>query len=588
MVTILRNENAKIIYEIVISNPEINASQIEKNLELTYSTIHYYLNKLINVNLIEDIRQEKRVFYKSRETNLVFLEKFFDFHERKVLLPKEKKELLESGDPIKFLREYDYVGGDIRYKVAVQNPSAYTISKIQIMINSTEQYLVDDKVKNIEVLAPGESRGVDFILTPLTCGKSIIFATVSYTDYRGNPQSATIKPKDVWIKCPLVIPKHASLNDILSWKKQLLNGVSSIEFSNIPDAQAFKIALDQVNALDLSQINVDETNKSATYSGIAKVTNDKMIIEIEILGQKINLNVWTKELKQATGFLAYIKNLINMALENAKLIQVKAENIGQTILDSLDITQRVQDLINHCDIKASSSDFLIVLGEIGARLERSFPDLSCTDEVQEWREQIQSNYRMGEPLPISVANKLQLKTLQWFDKLIGISRNNFEMYKNAFEDQNIPINQIKAKIHQLNDELVKEQKKYSLNILKYLLVIHNETGLTIYEKNFSDSKLEPDLISGFLTAIQSFGSEISTSETSMKKLVYKDFQIEIEDGDHVRAALILDGEPTSFLIKKLLEFVNLFEREYNDELESWAGNLKVFQRPENLVDKIFS
>ncbi|MHA1798461.1 MAG: hypothetical protein ACTSVY_08420, partial [Candidatus Helarchaeota archaeon] len=140
----------------------------------------------------------------------------------------------------------------------------------------------------------------------------------------------------------------------------------------------------------------------------------------------------------------------------------------------------------------------------------------------------------------------------------------------------------------LKKKIFEEEIKYSKNILKYLMVIHKETGLTIYEKGFYGTEFDPDLIGGFLTAIQNFGSEISSQETAMKKLVYKDFQIELEDGDYIRAALILNGEPTKYLIKNLLKFVNSFENTFRDELQDWAGNLKIFREKEDALSDLFS
>ena len=592
MIFLLRNENAKKIVELIISNPEINASQIDQYVGLKYSTVHYYLSKLVKSNLLEAIPENKIVKYRIKEMDYIFLEKFFDFEDKKIAIFKKLEEKVEISDVskgnINVLREFDYVGGDIRFKIAVQNQTEFSISKIHVMINSTEQYLVDDKVKTIDVLSPNESRGVDFMLTPLTCGKSSIYATISYSDYKGTPQSLTVKPKDVWIKCPLVTPKHVAMNEVLTWKKELLNGTSSIEYSNIPDTQAFKIALDQISALDLSQIDLDQTNKSATYSGVAKVTNNKIIVEINLFNQKINLNVWTSELKQATGFIAYIRNLIKMAVDNAKVIQVKAETVGQRILDSFDVSQRMLDLFDHRRDKLPVSDFLIILGEIATRLERSFPDINCIDEILEWKEILNDNYRVGVILPESILIKMQFEALEWLHAIIEITKTNAQVYKGSFEDQDIPFEKIDTRIKEFENSYQNEIKNYSQNILKYLMVIHKNTGLTVYEKAFFETKFDPDLVGGFLSAIQSFGSEINSMDTAMKKLVYKDFQIEIEDGDYVRAALILNGEPTEYLLKQLLKYVKEFENVFKIPLRNWTGNLQPFKAQNDNLEKIFS
>ena len=52
----------------------------------------------------------------------------------------------------------------------------------------------------------------------------------------------------------------------------------------------------------------------------------------------------------------------------------------------------------------------------------------------------------------------------------------------------------------------------------------------MYTHNFTEKTLDSDLIGGFLSAIQSFGAEISKEETTMKKLSYEHFEIELLEG----------------------------------------------------------
>ncbi|NHI92001.1 MAG: hypothetical protein EAX96_05820, partial [Candidatus Lokiarchaeota archaeon] len=499
----------------------------------------------------------------------------------------ERDEKAGKSEEISVLREYDYVGGEIRFKVAVRNESPGTISKLNVILSSTEQYLVDEKMKTIEVLTPGESRGVDFNLTPLTCGKSRIFATLSYADSTGEPKSLTVSPKDIWIKCPLVTPKETSISQVMVWKKELLNGSSMVEYSNVPDTQAFKIALDQVSALDLFEVTRNEHDKTATFSGVAKVTDTKMIIEVSIHSQKIHLNVWTGDMKQATGFLAYIKNLIKMSLETAKNIEMKAEAISQMIFDSIEICNRIIALLDLCKKRENVGDILLIIGEIITRLTRSFPDIPFLENAGEWKQSISTNLRPGDNIPRNYSIRLQSDSLIWFQKILELAKSNSELFETTFRDHHSQILQIKSKIVELAERYLWEEKRYSMSIVKYMMIINKESGVTMYQRSFFETKLDPDLISGFLTAIQSFGLELSTEESSMKKLVYRDFQIELEDGDYVRAALIMEGEVTQFLMRSLLKFVNRFERTFAEHLENWDGRLQQFEDADKIVDEEF-
>jgi hypothetical protein len=100
--------------------------------------------------------------------------------------------------------------------------------------------------------------------------------------------------------------------------------------------------------------------------------------------------------------------------------------------------------------------------------------------------------------------------------------------------------------------------------------------------------LDPDLISGFLTAVQSFGSELSSEKTEMKKLAYKDFEIELNVGDYVRAALFLIGPGTKWLINNLVTFINSFEQQFGEVLKDWHGDVSQFTTAPELVKEIFN
>ncbi len=84
------------------------------------------------------------------------------------------------------------------------------MSNISVTLNPSEQFFWDEAVQRINNLPPYNSRGVDFTLIPNTCGKSTVFGAVSYQDAFGKAHTMTIPPKEIAIKCPLVIPQTMS------------------------------------------------------------------------------------------------------------------------------------------------------------------------------------------------------------------------------------------------------------------------------------------------------------------------------------------------------------------------------------------
>ena len=155
------------------------------------------------------------------------------------------------------------------------------------------------------------------MLTPLSCGTSRVFGSVTYEDAYGTVKSIPIQPKEISIKCPLVKPQIASQSEVNTWINNLKLGSSTINFHDIPTAQAFQIGRDQVSALDLTEVRTNQEELWSLYSGEVKVTGNKMVVKLSVDHQSLMLDVWADDLKQTTGFLAYLSNLINLALESS-------------------------------------------------------------------------------------------------------------------------------------------------------------------------------------------------------------------------------------------------------------------------------
>ncbi|MBD3229163.1 MAG: hypothetical protein GF329_13350 [Candidatus Lokiarchaeota archaeon] len=145
---------------------------------------------------------------------------------------------------------------------------------------------------------------------------------------------------------------------------------------------------------------------------------------------------------------------------------------------------------------------------------------------------------------------------------------------------------------------IKEVNQKFTDILnvQHLMIIHKDSGGTIYNYSFQERSFDPDLISGFLTAIASFQIDSGIkSQREIEKissgfeLKYQNFIILMNEGQFIRVALILDQKPSETLRKALNQFKNTFELNYEKELENFTGNLKVFRDKdiENLIEKIF-
>jgi len=161
-------------------------------------------------------------------------------------------------------------------------------------------------------------------------------------------------------------------------------------------------------------------------------------------------------------------------------------------------------------------------------------------------------------------------------KTFSINKEKQDFFKNYF-DLKIP-NNLKERLLDFNE----------LKKLLYLILMKKETGIMIYQYNFIESNIDADLVSGFLTAIQQFGSELNKKACSISKITYKGFEINIEDGNWARAALILDGKSSDSLNKRLSSFISFYENEYKEHFAQWTGDISIFHDSKLIIEDFFS
>lgn len=123
--------------------------------------------------------------------------------------------------------------------------------------------------------------------------------------------------------------------------------------------------------------------------------------------------------------------------------------------------------------------------------------------------------------------------------------------------------------------------------IQHLLVIEKNSGANIYNYSLGESEYNADLISGFLQAISSFQVEFDKKGKQDKgyTLSYGDFTILLKDSDLIRAALILDAQPSEELRRNLDRFTQEFQSHYRPILVQWNGELTPFKTATYIVAK---
>ena len=94
----------------------------------------------------------------------------------------------------------------------------------------------------------------------------------------------------------------------------------------------------------------------------------------------------------------------------------------------------------------------------------------------------------------------------------------------------------KRKIQAYKEEIY--SKCMDILNLNYIMVAEKKSSLNVYDQVFTKQKLDPTLISGFLSAMDSFVSEIGGT-TSMNEINYKGFYVHAAYGQYIKLALFL-------------------------------------------------
>ncbi|TXT53334.1 MAG: hypothetical protein BAJALOKI2v1_1040012 [Promethearchaeota archaeon] len=128
--------------------------------------------------------------------------------------------------------------------------------------------------------------------------------------------------------------------------------------------------------------------------------------------------------------------------------------------------------------------------------------------------------------------------------------------------------------------------------ISHIMIIHKEAGVVIFDKKVAIEEIDSDLIGGFLQAISSFRREIRKDIEIEKgtqgfEMDYYDFKIVITDGEYIRAALILDGQPSESLKERQIAFTKEFENKFGHSLSKFDGEIKKFQAAEKLIEDYF-
>lgn len=161
-------------------------------------------------------------------------------------------------------------------------------------------------------------------------------------------------------------------------------------------------------------------------------------------------------------------------------------------------------------------------------------------------------------------NKLPREPIRAQSRLKNISNYEFSE-SDSYKPKKFVMYEILPKDVALEREKALVRKPRYREIFRTLLVIDKKSGLPLINYSREDLGFDEELVSGFLSAMDSFVGEIGGSE-AMDEISYKGFSIHAIYGKWIKAALILSIPANKSLKERLSYFVVDFEDRYAEEI----------------------
>ena len=118
----------------------------------------------------------------------------------------------------------------------------------------------------------------------------------------------------------------------------------------------------------------------------------------------------------------------------------------------------------------------------------------------------------------------------------------------------------------------------------YILIA--DSGLCVLDRKYGEADMDPNLISGFLTALIQFGRELSDGNR-VHVIDFGAFDICLSLKDNVIVAATVDKvDDGNAAMAVLGEVNNTFSDKYGGMLAEWDGNLEPFESFHTVLDEI--
>ncbi len=123
-------------------------------------------------------------------------------------------------------------------------------------------------------------------------------------------------------------------------------------------------------------------------------------------------------------------------------------------------------------------------------------------------------------------------------------------------------------------------------LIQAVYILIADSGLCVLDRKYGEADMDPNLISGFLTALIQFGRELSDGNR-VHVIDFGAFDISLSLKDNVIVAATVDKVDDGNAAMAVLGEVNSsFSKKYGEMLAEWDGNLEPFESFYPVLDSI--
>ncbi|MHA2005801.1 MAG: PCI domain-containing protein [Promethearchaeota archaeon] len=325
---------------------------------------------------------------------------------------KSKPVKPSDGGKIEVVRDYDFVGGQLHFKVAVRNKSNMAINSVKVILDVPSSYKIKSPLINVPFIEANNSRGVDFYLEPKECGTSTIGGDVIYKTASGEKNTVHIRKMEAQIKCPLVVSCLSTIEDVQISIQDLPNDARAFLIADLDPRLAYRAAVRTLKRFEVSTVTSHEaTDAKGKYEAEswhcseAKTTGGRIITRIYVSesNQTLEVRVWCGHAGQLTGFLAKI---IELLFEEINIIRkIRSEEREKTI-DVMAITQNLAEISDYCMLRWKAQNIRTKLHDTFVRVRKVIGENEAIlGRMEFWLTQL-NNYGKDDKISEADGDKL--------------------------------------------------------------------------------------------------------------------------------------------------------------------------------------